>query len=241
MKQKKRFSNAHAGILAWLLMSTTIFSAHAQTIKSLRNAFNTPAKRIDNIPLTKTLSSTENSGFSKSAQTSTNILDNSPAWNNNTSGLKKDPPAAKKLVTKASGTTSKAIYSASNNAGQTENVAIKSNYTSNKNRAIASSKRAAKPKDIISKSGKKYVSKGSTGRTEAKNLNEKLAMKEIMSNPSSGVLFRDNKPLNDPRWKGWLKMSNMKAHGVEIHYNAQWKKGKIINVDDFKFIDEEKK
>lgn len=62
-------------------------------------------------------------------------------------------------------------------------------------------------------------------------------MKEIMSNPSAlGKAIPNMKPLSDPRWKGWIKMSNKNAHGVEIHFNAQFKNGKIINVDDFKFI-----
>jgi hypothetical protein len=43
------------------------------------------------------------------------------------------------------------------------------------------------------------------------------------------------KPLTDPRWKGWFKMTNFNAHGVEIHFNALYKDGKIIAVDDFKF------
>ncbi len=78
---------------------------------------------------------------------------------------------------------------------------------------------------------------GSTGRTIAKNVTEKFAMKEVMSNPSAlGKAIPNLKPLSDPRWKGWIKMSNKNAHGVEIHFNAQFKNGKIINVDDFKFI-----
>lgn len=75
---------------------------------------------------------------------------------------------------------------------------------------------------------------GSTGRTTAANLTEQLAMKEIMSNPSAGQIIK--KSLSDPRWSGWSKMTNKTAHGVEIHYNALWKNGKIISIDDFKFI-----
>ena len=75
---------------------------------------------------------------------------------------------------------------------------------------------------------------GSTGRTVANNLTEQLAMKEIMSNPTVGKILK--KSLSDTRWKGWAKMSNKTAHGVEIHYNALWKNGVIKAVDDFKFI-----
>jgi hypothetical protein len=75
---------------------------------------------------------------------------------------------------------------------------------------------------------------GSTGRTTAANLTEQLAMKEIMSNPSAGQIIK--KSLSDPRWSGWSKMTNKTAHGVEIHYNALWKNGKIISIDDFKYI-----
>ena len=82
----------------------------------------------------------------------------------------------------------------------------------------------------------KPLGRGSTGRTVPNNPTEQLAMKEIMNNPTSGKVLRMD-PLSDPRWKGWRKMSNRHAHGIEIHFNAQFKNGKIINVDDFKFID----
>jgi len=76
---------------------------------------------------------------------------------------------------------------------------------------------------------------GSTGRTVARNLTERLAMEEIVSNPSSGKVIEHT--LKDARWFGWSKMSNKKAHGVEIHYNALWENGVIKAIDDFKFID----
>ena len=76
---------------------------------------------------------------------------------------------------------------------------------------------------------------GSTGRTEAASLTEKLAMEEIKSNPALGVRILRMKPLTDPRWKGWVKMTNNAAHGVEIHFNALFKDGVITAVDDFKF------
>ena len=77
---------------------------------------------------------------------------------------------------------------------------------------------------------------GSTGRVAAANLTEQLAMKEIISSPSSGkVLIRVMKDASG-RWSGWSKMSNKTAHGVEIHYNALWENGVIKSIDDFKFI-----
>jgi len=79
----------------------------------------------------------------------------------------------------------------------------------------------------------KPLGRGSTGRTTPYNLKEQLAMEEIMSNPASGKVITES--LNDPRWRGWTKMSNRHAHGIEIHFNAQFKNGKIINIDDFKF------
>ncbi|MFW6249239.1 MAG: hypothetical protein ACOC4J_05655 [Bacteroidota bacterium] len=59
-------------------------------------------------------------------------------------------------------------------------------------------------------------------------------MKEIMSHPTAGRILK--KSLSDTRWKGWTKMTNKTAHGVEIHYNALWENGVIKAVDDFKFI-----
>ena len=77
---------------------------------------------------------------------------------------------------------------------------------------------------------------GSTGRTTAANLTEQLAMKEIMSNPSSGKTLINKMKDASGRWDGWSKMSNRTAHGVEIHYNALWENGVIKSIDDFKFI-----
>jgi hypothetical protein len=77
------------------------------------------------------------------------------------------------------------------------------------------------------------VGKGSTGRTEAKNLNEQLAMKQVYSNPLQGAK-QLNIAMSDSRWlakDGWVKMSQ-NVNGTEIHfvYNT------ITKVfDDFKF------
>ncbi|PCI27024.1 MAG: hypothetical protein COB67_09630 [SAR324 cluster bacterium] len=72
-------------------------------------------------------------------------------------------------------------------------------------------------------------------RTNPKNLKEKLAMEEIMSNPNKGSM-EIIKKLNDKNWKEWVKMSNKTDHGIEIHFNAIIKNGIIIKADNFKFI-----
>ncbi|MBW7877460.1 MAG: hypothetical protein H3C47_15895 [Candidatus Cloacimonetes bacterium] len=81
----------------------------------------------------------------------------------------------------------------------------------------------------------KPLGRGVTGRIEAKNLVERLAMQEIIDNPYAGRVVK--KSLGDPRWKGWAKMSNQNAHGIEIHFNALWDDSVIKAIDDFKFID----
>ncbi|MBI3565281.1 MAG: hypothetical protein HY079_08810, partial [Elusimicrobia bacterium] len=72
----------------------------------------------------------------------------------------------------------------------------------------------------------------STGRTEPKNLNEKLAMEQAKADPSKGQKLPIN--LNDPRWPskdGWVKMS-MIVNGIEVHYNMNTVTGATA---DFKF------
>ncbi len=93
--------------------------------------------------------------------------------------------------------------------------------------------------------GKRYLQKsnnylsplyrGSTGRRKALDLNEELAMVEIMSDPSKGIKIKYI--YEDPRWYGWIKMSNKNAHRVEIHYVGRWENGILKAVDDFKFVD----
>jgi RHS repeat-associated protein len=72
---------------------------------------------------------------------------------------------------------------------------------------------------------------GSTGRTIAANLNEKLAMEEVMAELKGTKLPLQ---MNDSRWPaggGWVKMSQT-VNGVEIH----WVENIITGaVDDFKF------
>jgi hypothetical protein len=81
----------------------------------------------------------------------------------------------------------------------------------------------------------KPLARGSTGRTEAVNLTEKLVMEQAMADPGKGMIIKVN--MTDPRWHasdGWKKMS-WYYEGVEIHYVAQWKNDIIVAVDDFKF------
>ena len=78
------------------------------------------------------------------------------------------------------------------------------------------------------------LGKGSTGRTVANNLNEELAMKEVMSNPLEGAKQLKSVTMTDKRWlaeDGWVKMSE-NVNGTEIHYVCNTKTGAF---DDFKF------
>jgi RHS repeat-associated protein len=81
--------------------------------------------------------------------------------------------------------------------------------------------------------GVKPLGRGSTGRTTPNNLNEKLAMAEVMSNPQGIDL---PVPMTDPRWpasEGWIKRAQ-NVNGIEIHYLYNQKTGAF---DDFKFVD----
>lgn len=71
-----------------------------------------------------------------------------------------------------------------------------------------------------------------TGRYVPNNLNEQLAMEQVMSNPSGGKEL--TVPMTDPRWRaneGWVRMAQH-VNGVEIHYNRNQRTGQV---DDFKF------
>ncbi len=81
--------------------------------------------------------------------------------------------------------------------------------------------------------------RGHTGRTEASNLNEQLAMKQVLSDPLNGATQLKSFQMADSRWlasDGWVKMANniklADGTNIEIHfvYNT------VTNVfDDFKF------
>ena len=106
-------------------------------------------------------------------------------------------------------------------------------------KAIPKAKVVPKVNNVAAKGGTsllKPLGLGSTGRTAAASLTEQLAMKEIMSKPSSGKVLIQTMKDASGRWSGWSKMSNKTAHGVEIHYNALWENGVIKAIDDFKFI-----
>ena len=77
------------------------------------------------------------------------------------------------------------------------------------------------------------LGRGSTGRTTPENLNEQLAMQEVMSNPGAGKILQ-NINMNDSRWPaqdGWVKMQQ-NVNGVVIHYVYNTITGEV---DDFKF------
>ena len=85
----------------------------------------------------------------------------------------------------------------------------------------------------------KIAGKGSTGRTEAKNLNEQLAMKHVISDPLNGAKQLDL-IMQDSRWlasEGWVKMEYVvrlsNGMKVVIHYVYNT----VTKVfDDFKFV-----
>ncbi|PTT02553.1 hypothetical protein DBR11_04470 [Pedobacter sp. HMWF019] len=62
-------------------------------------------------------------------------------------------------------------------------------------------------------------------------------MKEAISNPSEGTPL--SLKLGDSRWPGWKKMQyvhrTLENKNIAIHYVADFKDGKIVAVDDFKF------
>jgi hypothetical protein len=78
---------------------------------------------------------------------------------------------------------------------------------------------------------------GSTGRTQAANLAEQLAMQEVKADPSIGAKILGN--LGDPRWAGLTKMQYVKETSdgakIVIHYVVDSVQN-IRFVDDFKFI-----
>ncbi|AUJ26531.1 SAR2788 family putative toxin [Virgibacillus dokdonensis] len=96
-------------------------------------------------------------------------------------------------------------------------------------------------KDLNKQLKKKSLGKGSTGRTKARNLEEQIAMKSVLSNPLKGA--RQVVPaskMKDKRWpgkKGWVKMQRIievdrgrKKINIHFNYNKKTKK-----FDDFKF------
>jgi filamentous hemagglutinin len=71
-----------------------------------------------------------------------------------------------------------------------------------------------------------------TGRYVPNNLNEQIAMQQVVSNPAAGQELRV--PMTDPRWPasdGWVKMAQ-NVNGVEVHYVRNTNTGAVA---DFKF------
>ncbi|MFB5764063.1 hypothetical protein [Paenibacillus medicaginis] len=78
------------------------------------------------------------------------------------------------------------------------------------------------------------LGRGSTGRTVPNNLNEQLAMKEVLSVPLNSAKELKSITMTDSRWlskDGWVKMSK-NVNGIEIHFVYNAKTGAF---DDFKF------
>lgn len=87
----------------------------------------------------------------------------------------------------------------------------------------------------INKNNVAKRAKISTGRTEPKNLNEQLAMEEVMANPS-GVTPPRIPKMSDTKnnllhEEGWVKRTQ-NVNGVEIHYVENINSKEVI---DFKF------
>lgn len=83
----------------------------------------------------------------------------------------------------------------------------------------------------------KYTSRGSTGRTQSRNLIEQLAMEQVKSNPSAGHPVK--LIMNDPRWpasEGWIKMQQI-VHTSQGDINIHYVYNQALRIfDDFKFI-----
>lgn len=80
--------------------------------------------------------------------------------------------------------------------------------------------------------GGSHSSKGSTGRTDARDLKEQLAMEQAQANPLAGQVLPIT--LKDSRWPsgaGWVKM-RQNINGIVIHYVRNKNTGAV---DDFKF------
>ena len=92
----------------------------------------------------------------------------------------------------------------------------------------------------------KPLGRGSTGRTEPKNLYEQLAMKEVMSDPLNGArnLEEEGLIMTDLRWlaeEGWVKMARNIECPDGTHIDIHYVYNKLLNLfDDFKFIDKAK-
>jgi len=112
-------------------------------------------------------------------------------------------------------------------------------YSSNISTALRNKVFSTVPKYAVKESSKILLplGRGSTGRVVANNLTEKLAMKEIMSNPTLGKTVITG--LKDSRWLGWNKMqyihTAMNGTKTTIHYVGKFEKGVLKYVDDFKF------
>lgn len=73
----------------------------------------------------------------------------------------------------------------------------------------------------------------STGRTNPNNLNEQLALKQVMADPGAGTIIKDI-TMTDPRWpasEGWVKVQQI-VNGINIHYVQNTVTGSVA---DFKF------
>lgn len=118
-----------------------------------------------------------------------------------------------------------------------EGVKATTSYAKSDESILKKSNNIATSSDIAQKF--KPVGLGSTGRFVPENLNEQLALEEVLSNPARGRKIRIRKGMTDVRWpasEGWIKMA-WNNENIEIHYVAQFKNDIIQAIDDCKFID----
>jgi len=80
----------------------------------------------------------------------------------------------------------------------------------------------------------------SGGRTTPNNLNEQLAMQEVMSDPLRGSTKIMDRPLSDPRWlgsEGWVKKQRVFHFSDGTHTTIHFNFNEVLHlVDDFKFV-----
>lgn len=94
-----------------------------------------------------------------------------------------------------------------------------------------------KPEGVgVNPDAPKPLGRGNTGRTEARNLKEQIAMKQAMSDPAGprARVVPLKKGMTDQRWpgdEGWQKMTQ-NIDGIEIHYVYN---PRTSEVGDYKF------
>ena len=95
--------------------------------------------------------------------------------------------------------------------------------------------------DRVSRSkGINIAGKGSTGRTEPQNKNEKSAMKLVLQNPLQDATHISKIKMSDSRWSasdGWIKMQRVVKHSDGMKSVIHFVYNEALGLyDDFKFV-----